>query len=411
MSILTALRSKSYYIKLTLVVLGILLMCAKYANSQIVHYSFDACDGIDETLLQSDADLQGPTCGCGVVGNSIMFDGSNDRVGLPTDLISAFDSDFSMEFYFQIDPSSGITDILSFAADCSLDSTFFVRYISNTNEIVVSLSENINTSIETRTTIDLANCWHHFLLVKSGLEYSFYLDNTFINTTVAPKGLSIAENAMFGFGTSPCLAFTDDRFRGVLDEFKMYDRAISTLEANSMYLSPGLIFNRDTTIFAGASVMLEAGQNCASNISWTPSTGLSVTDDYMTTATPDISTTYTLNTITPEGCQQTDTVRVNVIDDSTISCEELLLPTAFTPNGDLLNDTYGISNIFIVEAIASFEIFDRWGTRVFITNEITGRWDGFFNGAAVNPGHYIYKIAYTCQGEDYNKLGSFTVLR
>ena len=115
-------------------------------------------------------------------------------------------------------------------------------------------------------------------------------------------------------------------FHGYFDEFKIYDRPISLLEANNRYLFPGEIINRDTTIFVGNSVNLSAGNNCANSLVWSPVNGLSVTNDFNTIATPTESTSYTLSTVAIDGCTQTDTVRINVISDDDISCENLLLP-------------------------------------------------------------------------------------
>ncbi|MEJ6614682.1 MAG: gliding motility-associated C-terminal domain-containing protein [Saprospiraceae bacterium] len=405
------IRQKSYFVKLVLIISSIIFLGVRYASAQVVHYSFDMCDGTDEVLLQSDADLQGVTCGCGLVGQSASLDGVNDRIVFPAGLRDVFEQNFSLEFYFQIEPVNGTIDILSFSTDCSLDSNFTIRYISNTNDILVNLTENINARIETRAELNVDICWHHILWVKSGLEYSFYLDNKFVSTTVAPKGLSIGKNALFGISNSPCLAVNEERFTGVIDEFKIYDRPISLLEANNRYLFPGEIINRDTTIFVGNSVNLSAGNNCANSLVWSPVNGLSVTNDFNTIATPTESTSYTLSTVAIDGCTQTDTVRINVISDDDISCENLLLPSAFTPNGDGLNETYRISNTFIIESLESFEIFDRWGSRVFVANDVSDGWDGFFNGSPVNSGHYVYKVKYTCQTGEFSKVGGFTVLR
>ncbi|MEJ6695781.1 MAG: gliding motility-associated C-terminal domain-containing protein [Saprospiraceae bacterium] len=411
MSLMQMIRQKSYFVKLVLIISSIIFLGVRYASAQVVHYSFDMCDGNDEVLLQSDADLQGVTCGCGLVGQSASLDGVNDRIVFPAGLRDVFEQNFSLEFYFQIEPVNGTIDILSFSTDCSLDSNFTIRYISNTNDILVNLTENINARIETRAELNVDICWHHILWVKSGLEYSFYLDNKFVSTTVAPKGLSIGKNALFGISNSPCLAVNEERFTGVIDEFKIYDRPISLLEANNRYLFPGEIINRDTTIFVGNSVNLSAGNNCANSLVWSPVNGLSVTNDFNTIATPTESTSYTLSTVAIDGCTQTDTVRINVISDDDISCENLLLPSAFTPNGDGLNETYRISNTFIIESLESFEIFDRWGSRVFVANDVSDGWDGFFNGSPVNPGHYVYKVKYTCQTGEFSKVGGFTVLR
>ena len=171
MSLMQMIRQKSYFVKLVLIISSIIFLGVRYASAQVVHYSFDMCDGTDEVLLQSDADLQGVTCGCGLVGQSASLDGVNDRIVFPAGLRDVFEQNFSLEFYFQIEPVNGTIDILSFSTDCSLDSNFTIRYISNTNDILVNLTENINARIETRAELNVDNCWHHILWVKSGLEY------------------------------------------------------------------------------------------------------------------------------------------------------------------------------------------------------------------------------------------------
>lgn len=63
------------------------------------------------------------------------------------------------------------------------------------------------------------------------------------------------------------------------------------------------------------------------------------------------------------------------------------LPTAFSPNGDGLNDTYGPK---IGRDVVSFTwfVYDRWGNRMVHTSDPAYRWDGIFNGVKVNTGVY-----------------------
>lgn len=70
-------------------------------------------------------------------------------------------------------------------------------------------------------------------------------------------------------------------------------------------------------------------------------------------------------------------------------------PNVFTPNGDNLNDTYGVESKFIKE----FEmiIFNRWGEGVFQTNDITARWDGRYRNGFAPSGEYTMKIIATDQ--------------
>ena len=71
----------------------------------------------------------------------------------------------------------------------------------------------------------------------------------------------------------------------------------------------------------------------------------------------------------------------------------LYIPNTFTPNGDGINDTFGISG----EAIKEFNmiIYNRWGDQVFSSNNTNTRWDGTFQGKKVSSGTYVYKVIAT----------------
>ena len=67
------------------------------------------------------------------------------------------------------------------------------------------------------------------------------------------------------------------------------------------------------------------------------------------------------------------------------------IPNTFTPNGDGLNDTFGVSG----EAINDFsmKIFNRWGKLIYETTDPNKRWDGKFEGEISIEGTYAYVIA------------------
>ncbi|MGB6035509.1 MAG: gliding motility-associated C-terminal domain-containing protein, partial [Cryomorphaceae bacterium] len=60
------------------------------------------------------------------------------------------------------------------------------------------------------------------------------------------------------------------------------------------------------------------------------------------------------------------------------------LPNAFTPNGDGLNDLF-VPEILCEPEFYELVIFNRWGTEVFSTNDISKNW----NGAAKNGSDYF----------------------
>ena len=75
----------------------------------------------------------------------------------------------------------------------------------------------------------------------------------------------------------------------------------------------------------------------------------------------------------------------------------IYIPEAFTPNGDGTNDHFFIYGDEYLERITSMEVFDRWGSMVFKTTDLSPQddsqgWDGTFRGRPALPGVYVYYI-------------------
>ncbi len=84
-----------------------------------------------------------------------------------------------------------------------------------------------------------------------------------------------------------------------------------------------------------------------------------------------------------DGCNDTTYANVRVWPDFNI-----LLPTAFSPNGDLSNDAYRIRGNHHSIAIAEWQIYTDDGIKVFESNDITDSWDGTFNELPLPMGNY-----------------------
>lgn len=97
--------------------------------------------------------------------------------------------------------------------------------------------------------------------------------------------------------------------------------------------------------------------------------------------------TYSIFVETPAGCFAEDDITI-----TDIVCTEFkaFFPTAFTPNADGINDTYGVglpNNVGI--SSYKFSIYNRWGGLMFETDDPLAQWDGLFNSKLLNAGVYI----------------------
>lgn len=88
----------------------------------------------------------------------------------------------------------------------------------------------------------------------------------------------------------------------------------------------------------------------------------------------------------------------------------LYIPNAFSPNGDGNNDVFFIYGSGIKEI--HFNIFDRWGEKVFETSQLLQGWDGYANGKSVNQGVYVYHAVVRFNTNELKKVkGTITLFR
>lgn len=377
------------------------------------NFNFDDCTYEESSIMFPGITPGGnPKCICGIDENSISLDGFNDYLTFSPQANILFDSNFTFDFYFQMEEKLGQTDIFSIRNGCSnLDSLMTFRYLSSTNELVFEIGSNVANYFSVRQKLDKTNCWHRFTLVKFGLEYQVYYDNKLASKFISREDIKFTRSGTLNFGNSPCNTSTlANRFSGRIDEITMYKRALSELEILENFKYPDRIITENATIFLGESITLESGTTCATSISWTPSTSLDDDGVPNPKATPTVSTTYVVK-FNNNTCISTDSVRIFVAERDKLDCSKLLLPKAFTPNNDGLNDRFGISNIFLVESLSYFEIYDRWGAKVWETNVLAENWDGTHNNVPLNGGMYLYKIKYFCNGTEQVNVNNFMMLR
>lgn len=162
----------------------------------------------------------------------------------------------------------------------------------------------------------------------------------------------------------------------------------------------------DTTIYWGTSATLSANAGAGITYNWFPSTGLSCTNCANPEASPTVTTTYCVIARNANGC--TDTSCVTIFVD--ISCGQVFIPNAFSPNSDNQNDVLLVEGNCIVKM--TFQIFDRWGEKVFESTDKGFGWDGNYKGHAAETGIYVYQLKATLvTGVEIVKKGDVAIIR
>ena len=159
-------------------------------------------------------------------------------------------------------------------------------------------------------------------------------------------------------------------------------------------------------ISQGGSITLFASG--ATSYSWSPASGLSCSNCATPTATPDITTTYTVTGTDANGCTSTANITISIDYD----CNELFIPTIFSPNGNgpEKNETVCIYSNCIAEM--EFAIYSRWGQQIFSTNNPQQCWDGTFDGKELTTGAYTYRLfVKQLDGNIVRKSGTITLVK
>ena len=92
------------------------------------------------------------------------------------------------------------------------------------------------------------------------------------------------------------------------------------------------------------------------------------------------------------------------------TADEFFIPSAFTPNGDGLNDLFYVKANFEPRSY-ELSVLNRNGDLVFISRDINTGWDGKQHGKTLTHGMYVYIIKYKdSQGNDQRKQGQVLLI-
>jgi len=162
-----------------------------------------------------------------------------------------------------------------------------------------------------------------------------------------------------------------------------------------------------SSVVSGESVILSASGG--TNYQWSPSDGLSCDTCATLVCIPPKTATYCVLVTDGNGCTDSTCIEVHVRCNSGIL--NLLVPSAFSPNNDGMNDELCIpENVCILDF--ELDIFDRWGEKVFVTTSLNNCWDGTYKGAALGTSAYVFTFtAKLSSGGEFNQKGTISLIK
>jgi len=198
------------------------------------------------------------------------------------------------------------------------------------------------------------------------------------------------------------------------DEGCTYDTLITLVDP--YVLSLDLNVEQDEIINLGDSLHIEATTNILpeniATIEWTNPTSHTNPDQLETSIYPYSNTAYEIVVTDENGCIVTNSLSVYVTEKV-----YLYFPNIFSLAPGSENTEFMILGDRQVDQIDVFEIFDRWGNKVFRTTnfrpgEEGSGWDGMYNGTEAAAGVYIYRVTATLKnGKEKYFVGDVTLVK
>lgn len=176
-----------------------------------------------------------------------------------------------------------------------------------------------------------------------------------------------------------------------------------------------VLSNSQVSAFADP-VLITTGENSTliyvgdpgASVEWFPFGSTKPASGYTVSASPDRPTTYTA--VAQRGACREDVI-VHV-DAYTAGCIETdaFIPNTFTPNGDGENDVFRVKGLKVDEVFLA--VYNRWGEKVFETNDLERGWDGKYKGKLVDVGVFGWYLKVKCvNGAETFKKGNVTLIR
>jgi gliding motility-associated-like protein len=161
----------------------------------------------------------------------------------------------------------------------------------------------------------------------------------------------------------------------------------------------------DTVIYPGAELELGTWSSNPSTYSWNQYSWVENYTDSITRVFPEKDSTFFTLKIEDACFSYTDSFLVVVKPKPIVS-----MPNAFMPLGNMENRKVYVRGIGITKLI-EFSVYNRWGNRIYRSDDINQGWDGYWQGKVLPQGPYAYQvIVEDYLGHEHRLKGSIVLL-
>lgn len=205
----------------------------------VAHFSFNSCDARDDSGQGSYGQLMGNVqCWCGVEDDGLLLDGEGAHVLFSGPINDYFTtSDFTLSFYLK--PEAQLIFPQSIASKRAACDDFHALDISldrRLDELTTFFRETELKGFRDLGPALPQGVWFHYALVRDGVYARTYINGKLVKEARRCSGVDISNEVPFSIGDSPCVRTGRmRRFKGVIDELRLYERALNEEEILWLY--------------------------------------------------------------------------------------------------------------------------------------------------------------------------------
>jgi hypothetical protein len=180
----------------------------------------------------------GPKWATGKVGGALQFDGVDDYVDCGSDAsLNMLTSDWTAEAWFKTTQITRGTIFRKNRTDAWDPSYYIEINVAYEGDLEVRISDGTNTSIAGRNKDSNVNDgqWHHVAMVRTSTQLLVFLDGNLWDSGDASAVGSVDTNEVLVIGREKQGASLENEFDGLIDEVRIYNRALSAEEIRYHY--------------------------------------------------------------------------------------------------------------------------------------------------------------------------------
>ena len=205
----------------------------------VAYFSFNNCDARDDSGYGSYGQMLGNVrCWCGVEDDGLLLDGEGANVTFTGPINDYFTtSDFTISFYLKpeaqlIFPQS----VISKRDACDDNHVLDIALDRRLNELTTEFKESDTKLFRELGPPVPEGAWLHYALVREGVYARTYINGQLVREARRCSGVDISNDAPLSIGNSPCVRNGRmRRFKGVIDELRVYERALNDDEVQWLY--------------------------------------------------------------------------------------------------------------------------------------------------------------------------------